>query len=172
MPVLVHDGIMSLFHSLFSTPCTLGALATACLMSIRDMRTREVVLHELALFFAFAFIRRALWSPLPPDLARLPAELLSLFAGALLMLVIRILGWLAARRCLIGTGDILFACAAGFMLPPGRSLAMTCLAFFLALPFSLARLAAREPGASLPFIPFLSLAALLLCSLPASFAIF
>ena len=149
----------------FSSACTLGALFASLLMSWRDISTRQVLDRELACFTLLTALPRALNPHTSVPGTSLPlwavqvTELLRTTGGALLLLSVALPARLAAGRDLLGAGDILFALAAGFMLPAGASLHMVCLAFLLALPFSLARALGQKKAVDLPFIPFLTVSA-------------
>lgn len=158
--------------SLLSPFCLIGALVFACRLSWSDIRTRQVLDRDLACFALFTALPRVLsfegpaWVPgsLPLWLGQL-LDLASSCSGGLLLFALAVTGRLLPGRELIGAGDILFALAAGFLLTAGASLASVCLAFFLALPFSLFLLLTGKKK-PLPFIPFLALASFLLYFLP------
>ena len=153
--------------------CLTGALAAACRLAWRDIQSRQVLDRELAWFAFFTALPRVLTYDGPawasPSLPLWAGQLLDLArgcGGGLLLLALAVPGRLIPGRELIGGGDVLFALAAGFLLPGGASLAMVCLAFFLALPVSFFFLFVGRAEKPLPFIPFLALASLLLYCLP------
>lgn len=157
-----------------SFACTLGAFFTALVMSWRDIRTRQVLDRELACFAFLTALPGALNPPasaLKPGLPLWLAQSLQLgrtAGGALLLLAVALPACLLAGRRLLGAGDILFALAAGFMLPAGSSVRMICQAFLLALPFSLFRTLGRKRSGDLPFIPFLAASAFIIRWLPSA----
>lgn len=150
-----------------------GSLALACLMSWRDIRSREVLDRELALLSALTLLPRALSetassSPpsFPPLWFRQLRDLVLGSTGALILLVLYLVIRLFKGRDLLGLGDVLFTLAMGFSLPGGPSLSMVCLAFLLALPFALFLKLLPRKQTDLPFIPFLTLAAFIVHWLP------
>ncbi|HPX93929.1 MAG TPA: prepilin peptidase [Bacillota bacterium] len=157
----------------FSCLCNLVAFLVAAAMSWRDIRTRLVADHELAWFAFFAVLPRLL---APPPLYSVPlplwlwqsVELIRTSGGGGLLLILKLPARLVTGRNLLGMGDVLFTLAAGFMLPAGASVHMVCLAFLLALPFSLAKILGRKKKDPLPFIPFLTASAFIIRLLPTS----
>ncbi|HZK29580.1 MAG TPA: hypothetical protein VFD19_05125 [Clostridia bacterium] len=159
---------------------SIGAVVMAVIMSWRDLRTREVVDRELAWFCFFTLMPRALepWvnlggvmaaespvSPLPYWLLQ-TIRLAPALGGAVFLLALELPVRRLTGETMIGTGDVLFSVAAGFMLAPGGSVRMVCLAFLLAFPFSFFLFAVCRPRRPLPFIPFLALSAFLVRFVP------
>ena len=148
-------------------PCllTAGILALSLVMSIRDIRTREVYDRDLALFSFFTLSFRLLTARAltgqSPFWFLLARDLLMTASGALLLFLIALVSRLFGRGPLIGSGDILYALAGGFLLTARDSVSFVALAFLLAFPFSLFLFLAGKRKDTLPFIPFLFLALLL-----------
>ncbi|NLA81982.1 MAG: hypothetical protein GX849_04025 [Clostridiaceae bacterium] len=143
-----------------------ASLILSCLMSWRDIRSREVIDRELALLAAINVLPRSLAGPHPPAFwPSSPLWLGQVFdlalgsAGALLLLLLALTCRLFSRKQSLGKGDVLFSLAMGFSLSWKASLVMVCLAFLLALPLALFIALFRPRGSHLPFIPFLALAA-------------
>lgn len=148
-------------------PCllTAGILALSLVMSIRDIRTREVYDRDLALFCLFTLSFRLLtlesfMTAGSPWFLHI-RDLLMTASGALLLFFIALVSRLFGRGPLIGSGDILYALAGGFLLTARDSVSFVALAFLLAFPFSLFLFLAGKRKETLPFIPFLFLALLL-----------
>ena len=154
--------------------CTLGAFLTALIMSWRDVRTRQVLDRELACFAFLTALPRAMERDLLASGAQVPLWAVQTMAfgrsagGALLLLAVALTARLVTARELLGTGEVLLALAAGFMLPAGTSVPMVSLAFLLALPFSLVQALGRKRPGHLPFIPFLAASAFIIRYLPTS----
>lgn len=152
--------------------CTLGAFIIALLMSWRDVRTRQVLDRELACFAFLTALPLAMKLDVLASDTRTPLWAVQVVAlgrtagGALLLLAVALPARLVTGRELLGGGDVLFALAAGFMLPVGASVPMVCLAFLLALPFSLVQALRRKRPGHLPFIPFLAASAFMIRWLP------
>ena len=155
-----------------SSVCTLGAFLCALFMSWRDVNTRQVLDRDLACFAFLAALPRAMELDLLTSGDRIPlwavqiAVLGRTAGGALLLLAVALPARLVTGRELLGAGDVLFALAAGFMLPGGASVPMVCLAFLLALPFSLVQALGQKRPGHLPFIPFLAASAFMIRWLP------
>lgn len=155
--------------------CPTGAFVCSAIMSWRDIRTREVIDRELAWLSFFTIVPTAV-APESQSLTQgaLPlwmqqtVTLLSASGGALILCSIAVLARAATGKDLIGKGDLLFTLAIGFMLPCHYSPLMLCIAFLLALPFSLTCLLAQKTRRPLPFIPFLAISAFLMHWVPTS----
>ncbi|NLA71418.1 MAG: hypothetical protein GX850_03175 [Clostridiaceae bacterium] len=159
---------------------SVGTIVMALIISWRDIQTRKVIDYEIAWFSFFTVMPRALEPWLNNEfimdygsaVPRLPywlsqaLRLAPALGGAALLLALALPARRITGRTMIGVGDVLFAAAAGFALTAGGSVRMVCLAFFLALPFSLFLFIARRPRKPLPFIPFLALSAFLVRKVP------
>lgn len=114
---------------------------------IMDVRTRRIPIWMLALGGVLAA-----WAVCCQDRGYLEA-MGGLLPGALLLL-------LAYATKKAGYGDGIVLCCLGIVLEGGKSLLLLGVSLFLAALFALALLAMRRAGrnSSLPFVPFLAAA--------------
>lgn len=159
--------------SLLSILSKTASLALFLTMSIRDIRSREVLGRDLVLLAFFSLMSKALSGPSSPGPESFPPPWLSQFLdlvqgslGGLVLLLLALTIRLVLKKEYLGLGDGFFALAAGLGMSPQESLFMVILAFLLAFPPALILALKGKKEITLPLVPFLSLAVLWVRQLP------